>query len=250
MNFFKGFFLFFLFVSTMPAVAQSDGIIPINAKPENKIIDGYLKNIGGKETWKNKQSYKVTGSADIGIMKIPLEYYQTNDGKQLLKIKFYATEIIQLAFDGNTIWNTNSENMKAERSNSEASENLKKQLEDFPIPFLDYKSKGYTVKLVGEETKNGVETQKLEVTNPSESNGANTSYHYFDVNSAMLIISENGTIVNAINERINAVIMGKNKGLSALSLSLLSNTATKPEITIKEIVLNPPINDAMFSFPN
>src|SRR5690606_1974695 len=139
---------------------------------------------GGKAAWENLKSSKMTATAQAQGMEIPVEVYQTKDGKQLIKINFQGQDITQLAFDGETMWSTNFMTMQPEKSDAEATANIKKQSKDFPSPFLNYKEKGFTAELMGKETKDGTETYKIKLTqSPIMVDGVeqqNISYHYFD----------------------------------------------------------------------
>ena len=95
-----------------------------------------------------------------------------------------ADAVATVAFDGETLWTTNFMTMLPEKSDAESTENMKKQAYDFPSPFFNYKEKGFTVALLGTETKDGAETFKIKLTQqPVMLNGTevpNVSFHYFD----------------------------------------------------------------------
>src|SRR5690606_2403364 len=96
--------------------------------------------------------------------------------------------------DGNTMWTTNFMTMAPEKSDAETTENMKKQMNDFPTPFINYKEKGFTVEMMGKETKEGTETFKLKLTqSPIMVDGVeqpNVSYYYFDTENYVPIMTE------------------------------------------------------------
>ena len=73
---------------------------------------------------------------------------------------------------------------KGRKSDAEATEMMKKEMNDFPDPFLDYQDKGYTVELMGKEDFNGTETFKIKlVKEPITVDGEevqDVSYYFFE----------------------------------------------------------------------
>ena len=227
-------------------------IVPMTAQTADEIIDNYFENTGGMEAWGNLQGMKMIASTNAQGMEIPLEMYQMKGGKQLLKINFQGQDMTQYAFDGETMWTTNFMTMLPEKSDAETTDNMKKQSKDFPSPFHNYKEKGFTVELIGKETKEGTETYKLKLTQkPIKVDGKeepNVSFHYFD--------TENFVPIAADVE----VRQGPNKG--QMSTSTFSDyqevdglyfpfaiSMQGQAITIKEILINPEVDEAMFLFP-
>ena len=139
-------------------------VAPASAQTADEIIANYLENTGGAETWSKLDGIKFIGSADAQGMTIPIEFLQTKNGKQLLKINIQGQEMTQFSFDGEKMWTTNFMTMQPEEADAEATHNMKQQVMDFPDPFLDYKEKGYSVELIGDETIEGTETFKIKLT--------------------------------------------------------------------------------------
>ena len=81
-----------------------------------------------------------------------------------VKINIQGKEMTQMASDGETVWSTSFMTMKAEKSDAETTANAKLSAADFPDPFLDYKTKGYSIELMGKETKEGTECYKIKLT--------------------------------------------------------------------------------------
>jgi carbonic anhydrase len=111
---------------TLTIVFLLTAIVPATAQTADEIISNYLENTGGKTVWENLQSVKMTATANAQGMEIPVEIYQTKDGKQLVKINFQGQDITQLAFDGETMWTTNFMTLQPEKSDAEATANMKK----------------------------------------------------------------------------------------------------------------------------
>ncbi|TBW29118.1 outer membrane lipoprotein-sorting protein [Gramella sp. KN1008] len=223
----------------------------LNAQTADEIIQNYFDNTGGYETWGDLEGVKMTGVAKTQGMDIPIEIYQLEDGKQLIKINVQGQQLTQLAFDGETAWTTNFMTMKPEKSDSETTENIKRQSNDFPSPFYNYKEKGYEVEMMGTETMEGTEVYKIKLTQePVVVDGKeepNVGYYYFDKENNVIIASENEIKMGPMKGQMNKSTLSEYQEVDGLyfpfSLTMMGST-----ISIEEIQLNPEIDDDMFEF--
>ncbi|PQB04427.1 LolA family protein [Aureitalea marina] len=226
--------------------------IPAQAQTADEIINNYFENTGGADAWNSLEGTKTIASVTAQGMDIPVEIYQTKDGKQLVKITFQGQEITQVAFDGETMWSTNFMTMQAEKSDTETTENMKKTVKDFPSPFLNYKEKGFTVELMGDETIEGTETFKIKLTqDPVMVDGneePNVSYHYFEKENFVPIVVEAEIRQGPAKGQMSKSTMSDYEEVNGLYFPFSMSQGGQP-ITIKEIVLNPEIDMALFKFP-
>ncbi len=118
------------------------------AQTADEILAKYFENTGGIDKWKGLQGIKMSAKVNQGGMEIPLEIIQLKDGKQMTIVTFQGKEIKQGVYDGTTLWAHNFMTMKAEKSDAEATENFKKDIGDFPDPFLNYKTRGFKAELL------------------------------------------------------------------------------------------------------
>jgi len=222
------------------------------AQTADEIINNYFENTGGIENWTALKGLKMNATANAQGMEIPVEIYQISDGRQAVKINFQGQEITQFAFDGETMWSTNFMTMQPEKSESEMTENFKKQSKDFPNPFLNYKDKGYTVERMENETIEGAETFKLKLTQtPIMVDGKeqpNISYHYFDVDSFALIQSEAEIQQGPMKGQKSISKMSDYQEVDGLYFPFDMGMGGQ-SIKIKSITLNPIIEDSLFTFP-
>ncbi|HLT49408.1 MAG TPA: hypothetical protein VKZ90_03080 [Aequorivita sp.] len=227
-------------------------IVPVSAQTADEIINNYLENTGGKAAWEKLQSVKMTATANAQGMEIPVEVYQTKDGKQLIKINFQGQEITQLAFDGETMWSTNFMTLAPEKSDAEATENMKKQMKDFPSPFLNYKEKGFTVEMMGKETKEGTETFKIKLTQePVMVDGVeqpNVSYYYFDTENYVPIVAESEIKSGPMKGQMSISTMSDYQEVNGLYFPFALSMGGQG-IQLKEVFVNPEIDSAIFVFP-
>lgn len=226
--------------------------VPVSAQTADEIVANYFENTGGADAWNNLQGVKMVASANAQGMEIPVEIYQTKDGKQLIKYQFQGQEITAVAFDGETMWSTNFMTMQAEKSDTETTENMKNTMGDFPSPFLNYKDKGFTLELLGEETMEGTETFKLKLTQkPVMVDGneePNVSYYYFEKENFVPIVVEAEIRQGPAKGQMSKSTMSDYEEVDGLYFPFSMNQGGQP-ITIKEIQLNPEIDMALFAFP-
>ncbi len=225
---------------------------PVSAQTADEILKNYFENTGGMAVWKNLNGVKILATANAQGMVIPVEIYQMKDGKQLVKINFQGQEITQLAFDGETMWTTNFMTMQPEKSDAETTENAKKQVKDFPSPFIDYKEKGFTVEYMGKETKEGAETFKLKLTQtPIMVDGveeANVSYYYFDTENYVPIVTESEIKQGPMKGQMSISTMSDYQEVNGLYFPFAMSMAGQA-VTVQEIILNPEVDAASFAFP-
>jgi hypothetical protein len=233
-------------------------LAPLNAQTADEIINNYFENTGGLENWKNLDGVKYTGEINLGQMVLPIEIIQTKKGNTITKANVQGQDFFQEVFDGETLWGTNQMTMAAEKSDSEATENYKNELNDFPDPFIDYKEKEYTVELIGNETIEGTETFKIKLTKePIKVDGVVTddiSYYYFETENFVPIVMEQEIKSGQGKGMIIQVKFSDYEEVGGLYFAFSINQGVKDQegstmISMKTIELNPEIDIAMFAFP-
>lgn len=241
--------LMILFVACA-AVAQAQTVDEILAK--------YFENTGGLAKWKALQNVKMTAKGKQGQMEIPLTILQLKDGRQLTAFTLQGKDIKQGVYDGHTLWSHNFANMKAEKSDAEATDNFVQDVGEFPDPFLNYKERGLKAELLGKEKVDGTETFKIKLTKkPIKVDGKPTDnivFYYFDAENYVPLMTE------------SEVKGGPNKGMIAQSkmsdyqevdglmfpFSMTQGAKGQPggfEIAVSKIELNVKVDDKEFAFP-
>ena len=223
----------------------------------DEIIDGYFENTGGVDAWKAMTGMKMTAKVNQGGMEIPLEIVQLTDGRQYTKITFQGMTILQGVYDGETLWNTNFQSMKAEKSDTETTENMKLDANDFPDSFLDYKAKGYTAELMGTETIDGAETYKVKLTKePRMLDGKeveDVSFYYFESESFVPLAIDSEIKQGPSAGAVGRTTMSDYQEVDGLyfPFSMTQGVKDGPSqpIMIEAIELNPEVDDTIFAFP-
>jgi len=227
-------------------------ILTLQAQTADDVLLNYFENTGGMEKWNALEGVKMSGVANAQGMEIPVDIIQLKNGNQAVIINFQGQTITQFAFDGEQMWSTNFMTMQPEKSDSEATANMKKVAKDFPSPFLNYKDKGYTVELLGKETKEGTETFKLKLTqDPIFVNGVeepNVSFHYFDSENFALIVSETQIKEGPMQGQTMTSTMSGYQEVDGLFFPF-DMSMSGQGISIKTIELNPKVEKSIFAFP-
>jgi outer membrane lipoprotein-sorting protein len=178
-------------------------------------------------------------------------------GKQYTKVIVQGQEVMQGVFDGEVMWSTNFQTMKAEKSDAESTEMMKLNANDFPSEFIDYKEKGYTLELMGTESFEGTETYKLKLTKePVTIDGEqveDVTYYYFDTEAFVPIAQESEMKMGPQKGAISQIKMSDYQEVDGLYVPFsmtqgVKDGASQP-IIIESIELNPEIDDSVFAFP-
>ena len=160
----------------------------------DEIVANYLENIGGAENWKKVTSQKMQASVNVQGMKLPVVMVSFANGKSYSSFTLQGKTMVQQVFDGEKGYEMNFMTQKMEEIDAESVENLKRNKDDFPLPFLDYKEKGYTVEKLEDETVEGVDCFKIKFISGKKLNEGkeidDVTYYYFDKENFIPIVVE------------------------------------------------------------
>lgn len=222
------------------------------AQSADEIISKYITTIGGAEKLKALKSVKMEMVTNAQGMEIPVEVFQEKGGKMAVKLNFQGKEITQMASDGETMWSTNFMTMKAEKMDAETTANAKLSNEDFPEPFLDYKSKGYSAEFMGKETKEGTECYKIKFTKkPIMVNGVKSddvSYYFFETENNLPIATETEIKQGPAKGQKSTSTMSDYQEVDGIFFPFSINQGGQ-EMKVKKITLNPTLDSKIYAFP-
>jgi outer membrane lipoprotein-sorting protein len=171
-------------------------------------------------------------------------------------VSFQGKEITMSAFDGKETWKTNFMTMKAEKGEAEDSENAAKSL-DFPDPFLDYKSKGYSIALEGEEKVEGTDCYKIKLTKkPIKVDGKEEedfSFYFFDKENGVVImnrsVGKKGQMKDVAIESLMSDYQEVNGLFFPFTVTQKVNGQEMFSMTMEKIEMNVAIDNKEFAFP-
>lgn len=222
--------------------------IPMQAQTADEVLASYFENTGGEDAWKDLKATKMSASINQGGMDIPVTMINTKEGKSIVFADFQGQKIVIMAFDGENVWNTNQMTMQTEKLPQEIADNAKLQANDFPDPFLGYKEKGYTVEYVGLETKDGTETHKIKlVQEPMMVNGVEeqaVTYYFFETENNVPIMTESSAGGQTVSNS-----MSDYQEVDGLYFPFAMTVMGGMPLNIKEIELNPEIDESIFVMP-
>jgi outer membrane lipoprotein-sorting protein len=227
------------------------------AQTVDEVIDNYFENTGGIDNWKALKGIKMTASVNQNGMDIPITMIQMADGRRYMKFELQGKELAQGVFDGKVLWGTNFMTMEAEKSDNEATENMKRESGDFPDPFLNLKENGYSAELLGKETIEGTECFKIKLTKkPQLVDGQeldNISYYYFDVENFVPIVMESEIKTGQMKGKTGVTTFSDYDEVDGLYFPFALGQGIKDMgtqvIKISSIELNPEVDNALFEFP-
>ena len=229
----------------------------VQAQTADEIIDNYFEVIGGKEAMAEIKSTTMNATIKTQGMELPATMVNTSDGKMKVSIEFQGMSIVQPAFDGKTGWQTKFMTMQPEKMDDEQNALMKDQAADFPDAFLNYKEKGYTATLEGEETVDGVETHKIKlVKKPLMIDGKeveNATYYFFDKDSGVQIMTRSEAKSGQMKGMVIESYMSDYQEVDGLyfpfSMEQKVNGQSQASIVVDKIELNKEVDNAMFAFP-
>ncbi len=228
-----------------------------NAQTAEEIISTYLENTGGVDNWNKIEGLKYSAKINQGGMEIPASMTQLKDGRQLTILTIQGQVVKQNVFDGETLWNTNMTTQKAEKSDPEATTNMKLEAASFPDPFLNYKEKGYSIELMGEEDIAGSKTFKIKLTKkPITVDGKeeeNITYYFFDTENFVPLATHSEIKTGQAKGMITEVTFSDYQEIEGVYFPFSMTQGIKGQpgiaITVDEIELNPVIEATEFAYP-
>jgi len=228
-----------------------------SAQTVDDIINKYFENTGGRAKWAAVQGIKISAKLNQGGMEIPLDIYQFKDGKTMQVITFQGKEIKQGVYDGTNYWSHNFINMKAEKSDAEATENFKQSLGEFPDVWLTYKERGLKAEYLGKETVDGTETFKIKLTKkPIKVDGKpadDVAFYFFDTESHVPLMMESEVKSGPQKGMIAQVKWSDYQEVGGIMMPFSMSQGAKgggsQPITITNIELNPKLDPAALKYP-
>ncbi|MBT8276020.1 MAG: outer membrane lipoprotein-sorting protein [Bacteroidia bacterium] len=232
--------------------------IPVNAQTADEIIANYLENTGGIEAWESIQSMTTTGDAMMGGQSYPFVQTMMEDGRMVVNVDLQGMNFVPQAFDGERMWTTNFQSMEAEAMDEETSSNYKNnEANDFPEALLNYKEKGYSVELVGEEMMEGTECHKIKLTkNPVMVDGEekpNVATYYLDKENFVPIVIENtvnsGPMAGTVTQTVFSEYLEAGDLFLPYSITQKFNGQAGQTIKITKIEFNAEVDESLFVMP-
>lgn len=226
-----------------------------SAQTVEEIIESAKSAIGGA-AWDNVNSIKMTSVIEQQGMKIPLEIVIMRDGRTYTKITIQGMDIYQQVYDGTTLWSTNFMTQKAEKADSETTENFKREVSEFPSSLFTYSKNGYTVTKLEDATIDGVNCFKVQMTKKTQlvegKEVSNVEYHYFDKETYALIMTESEIMSGEMKGKIEQIKFSDYQEVSGVYMPFSMDQGVKDlgsqTIAFTAIEINPTVDEELFKY--
>jgi outer membrane lipoprotein-sorting protein len=223
---------------------------PLSAATLDEILDKHFQALGGKDKIAAVQSAKITGRQVFGPQEAPLTILWKRPS--MLRIEFVLQGMTGIqAYDGKTAWMVMPFLGKKEPEEM-TGDDLKEIIDQADLiegPLFNWKEKGHTVELLGEDTVEGTPAWKLKLT---KKNG-DVQTIWLDKEAYVEIKSE-GKRKRGDQEMDFETAYGdyKEEGGLMFPHSIESKPKGAPQgatITLQSFELNATIDDAGFAMP-
>jgi hypothetical protein len=227
-----------------------------NAQTVKDITTKYYEVIGGQK-WEKVKSMQMFANVDNSGMKIPIEVVIMSDGRMYTRFEVQGMKFTQGAFDGETSWSTNFMTQKAEKSESDDTENTKRSAKEFPNALLSAEKLGYKTTLEGIEKIDGVECYKIKVekkTMLSEGKEVpNIEYYYIDKETYVPIMTESEISSGEMKGKIAQTKYSDYQEVNGVFIAFSQTSGIKDgmsqSITFDKVLINSTIDEAGFKVP-
>jgi outer membrane lipoprotein-sorting protein len=225
--------------------------VTITAQPPavDEIVARNLKAKGGVEKLKAIRSVKITGRITAQGTDMPMTTWAKRPNLLRREMQYRDSKIIS-GFDGTTVWTINPMTGfdKPQEITGPPADMAKEEASNFDGPLVDYKSKGYTVELVGIEEIDGRKANHLKITKTK-----GQVHHYYlgvtdDMEFRTVTTIEQGPVKGEVTtdlsnfQEVDGVIL-------PFMMKQSMNGKPNLEVTIEKVEFNIPIDDAIFKMP-
>jgi len=220
----------------------------VYAQDVDEIINNYFENTGGAGNWEKIQSIQIKAVMNQGEMQLNMSMIQVKGDKLRAEIQVQGKTIIQ-AYNGETGWFINP------LTGSEAPQKMPPEMleemeqEKFESDLLNYKDKGHSVALEGNEEIEGTETFKLKLT---KKNG-DIEYYFFDTEYFVPIMQrafvKSGPAKGQETETYISDYQEVEGFMMPFFIDTRINGQSVMKMTIEGYTLNEEIDDSIFAMP-
>jgi outer membrane lipoprotein-sorting protein len=235
-----------LFLSLAVITALLGASAPAAAQTVDEIVAKNFKAKGG-DKWKSMQATRMSARITIQGMELPMTIVAKRPGMMRQDMTFQGMSIVQ-AYDGTTAWTINP--MMGSDAATElpaaAAASMKEQA-DFDGPLFDYKAKGHTVELVGNEDLAGKKAHHLKLTRKD----GKVSHYYIDADTGveLKLVSEIDLGTGPVSIETELSNYQPVEGILVPMTIKQNSPQGAVTITVDKVEFNPAIDDKIFRMP-
>lgn len=217
-----------------------------SAQSVDEIVAKNIKAKGG-DKWKSIQSMRLTARINIQGMELPMTIVSKRPNLMRQDMTFQGVSIVQ-AYDGTTAWTINpmTGSDTATEVPAPVAESLKEQA-DFDGPLIDYKAKGHTVELVGNEKLADKDVHHLKLTKKD----GKATHFYIDAATGveLKVVSEADLGTGPIKIETELSNYQTVDGI-LVPMAIRQSTPQGPvSITVDKVEFNVNVDDSIFKMP-
>lgn len=220
----------------------------LSAQSLDEILNSYIENTGGLEKWNSLKTTRMTGKMSMSGFEFSGVISAKTPNKQRVDVDVQGQKLVQ-AYDGETAWwiNPFQTGPDAQPMPEEMAEEMKK--EEFENPFINYKDKGHTAELLGEETIEGTVTFKVKLT---KKNG-DIEVYFFDKEYFVPVMMQSPITTGPTKGQMSETYFSDYQEVEGfmmpffLEVKIGGESAQK--ITIEKAEVNVELEDSLFTYP-
>jgi outer membrane lipoprotein-sorting protein len=224
--------------------------VPAAGQTVDEILARNLKAKGGLDKLKAIETVRMTGTITVGPgIEAPFTMIFKRPNRLRMDFTVQGMTITQ-AFDGKQGWMINpmTGNRDPQPMPPEALRAVEQQA-DFDGPLVDYKAKGHTVELAGQEKVDGRDAWRLKVT----LHNGDVRYYDLDAESYLEVKVEGSTVVGGT--RIdNEGTLGDYRPVAGVMFPHVmesgpTGSPMRQKMVVQKIEVNLPLDDGRFTMP-
>lgn len=236
------------------AIALAAVLLPLAAVADDMSLDEVLaahyEAIGGLEAWGAVEAVQFRGMVTVGPgMEAPTTMTIQRPSNLRLEFTMQGMTAVQ-AYDGDKAWMVMPfmGSDKPQEMNEDMSRSFVEQA-DLEGPLMNWEEKGHQVELMGRADVEGTDTYKLKVT----LDNGDVRYYFLDSEYFATIKTEGKT--KAMGQEIEVeTTLSDYKPVGDLMIAHAISSSPKgtdqaQTITIDEVVLNPEVEEGIFTMP-
>lgn len=217
----------------------------LQAQTVDEIVNKHIDAMGGKDKLKNLQSMYTEGIMEVRGMEIPLKLWLVNDKAMRMEFEVMGSNNIQVVTRNGGWLQMPMQGPEPKVMDSSMVHAMQSRL-DLAGELYDYKSKGRTVTLEGKETKDGMETYKLKVTN------RDGSVIILYVDASTYYIDQMQTHIKAQGQEMDITTVLSDYKKTDNGFVYPASTSQEPigtKISVSKVEVNKPVDDTIFAMP-
>jgi hypothetical protein len=229
-------FLFLVFSSV--AISQT----------ADEIISKYISFIGGEHKWKKVKTISSSGTYNYGGVEFPFQAYAKAPDLYRYIVTFKGKSFEQ-GYDGETGWRIDgfkNEKSKTILKDKQALAMANESDVELESPFINYKKKGHTAILEGNDSVGNKLCYKIKIT---RKNG-DTETYFFDRDNYSIVkkqaVAKNTELKNSMLDILYGDYRTTGGITTPFKTTCLADGQTVLTITVQEVKLNEPIESNSF----